>query len=419
MDFGSIVVTTSLTVFLMIGMMIFIVSNRQVDGKTNRYFIIYIAVVCLLLIFDTWEYYLSGLPQVNIWRYVTTAMCYTLRAVAITVINILIHPNKKNHMMLWLPSMVLAIFAFTNIGTHWMFYFSETNYWMVGPLTYLPHIISGICLLILIVETILRQGTYKANTNILFAFIIMINIFATVIETLFYVRFLLTGTMMVSCVLYYSVINKQNETMRTIKQEQEIANGRIAIMLSQIQPHFLYNTLSTIRVLCRRDPLKAEQATIQFTEFLRSNMDSLSADKPIAFEQELAHTKNYLNLEQIRFSNKLHVEYNIGPTLFRLPTLTLQPIVENAVRYGVTKRVEGGTVTIATSETDYAYLVVISDDGIGYDPMQTKEDGRTHVGISNVSMRLESMCNGKLTIVSQMGVGTTATIEIPKGEKLC
>lgn len=216
-----------------------------------------------------------------------------------------------------------------------------------------------------------------------------------------------------------TVPNAYRAAKRASALEAELLQSRIAIMLSQIQPHFLYNALSTIRSLCRRDPDKAELATIEFTKFLRGNMDSLTADKPISFAQELAHTQNYLALELLRFPKKLNIVYDIQTEAFRLPTLTLQPIVENAVRYGVSKRVNGGTVTISTQETERAFTVTVSDDGVGCDMNQTHEDGRTHIGISNVQLRLAAMCGGTLSIASTPNVGTQATITIPKGDKLC
>ena len=100
-----------------------------------------------------------------------------------------------------------------------------------------------------------------------------------------------------------------------------------------------------------------------------------------------------------------------------MPTLTLQPIVENAVRYGVTKRLEGGTVIISARETPGAFVVVVEDDGVGFDPMLPHEDGRTHIGISNVRNRIERMCGGTLVIVSTPNVGTVATITLPKREE--
>ncbi|WP_195276402.1 sensor histidine kinase [Anaerotruncus rubiinfantis] len=202
----------------------------------------------------------------------------------------------------------------------------------------------------------------------------------------------------------------------TQKLENELTQFRIVVMLSQIQPHFLYNALSSIQCLCRDDPAAAEKATADFSMFLRGNMDSLTMDKPIGFAKELEHTKHYLSLEKLRFPDKLHVVYDIRTTLFHLPTLTLQPIVENAVRYGVTKTKVGGTVKISTRETDTAFVLTVEDNGAGFDPMKHHDDGRTHIGIQNVRDRLARMSGGTLTVESTRGVGTVAVITIPKGE---
>lgn len=185
-------------------------------------------------------------------------------------------------------------------------------------------------------------------------------------------------------------------------------------MLSQIQPHFLYNALAVIQDMCHGKAPEAEQATVEFSEFLRGNLDSLRADSPIPFTQELRHTKCYLSLEKKRFGENLKVEYDIGIDDFCIPALSLQPIVENAVRYGVMKRVNGGTVKIMTRETEAAYILQVIDDGIGFDPMQPKEDGRTHIGISNVKERIRILCGGSLNIESAPGKGTAATIMLPK-----
>ncbi len=199
------------------------------------------------------------------------------------------------------------------------------------------------------------------------------------------------------------------------EQERLLMQSRIAIMLSQIQPHFLYNALLVIQNMCHGKAPEAEEATIQFSEFLRGNLDSLQADRPISFDQELQHTRNYLWLEQQRFGERLCVEYDIRATGFRIPALTLQPIVENAVRYGVMKKESGGTVIISTREEAEAFCLTVQDDGVGFDPAAPKEDGRTHIGITNVRDRLAAMCGGSLTIASVPGKGTAAVIRIPKG----
>lgn len=210
-------------------------------------------------------------------------------------------------------------------------------------------------------------------------------------------------------------VNVQLQRGRRLReQDKELAEKKIAIMLSQIQPHFLFNVLGSIEWLCETAPAKAQEATDELARFLRGNMDSLKSTKPIPATRELEHVRCYLNLERIRFGSHLQVEYDIGPTDFFLPALSLQPLVENAVRHGVTKREEGGTIRLLTSQTVSHYLVTIQDDGVGFDPAAPKKDGRDHVGIENVRSRLAAQCGGSLSICSRPGVGTVAQMRIPK-----
>lgn len=203
--------------------------------------------------------------------------------------------------------------------------------------------------------------------------------------------------------------------MRYIRRERELQDSQTKIMLSQIQPHFLYNALCVIQDLCHGTAPEAEKATVEFSEFLRSNLDSLRATAPIPFAAELKHTRNYLSLEQRRFGEDLKVVYDIETQDFSLPALTLEPIVENAVRYGVLQREDGGTVWISTREEKDAFCVTVRDDGVGFDVTVPKQDGRSHVGIQNVRDRLDRMCGGSLVIASTPGKGTVATITVPKG----
>ena len=148
-------------------------------------------------------------------------------------------------------------------------------------------------------------------------------------------------------------------------------------------------------------------------------MDSLKQTKPIPFDQELEHLKKYLYIEKLRFGKKLNVAYDIQATDFILPQLSIQPLVENAVKHGVGMKKKGGTVTIATRETEKAYEVIVSDDGVGFDVnAPQKEDGRSHVGMENTRRRLKEMCGGEVNIESTIGEGTVATVILPKeGQK--
>lgn len=198
------------------------------------------------------------------------------------------------------------------------------------------------------------------------------------------------------------------------EQEAELAQSRISIMLSQIQPHFLYNALNSIRYLCKTDPVAAQETIDDFSAYLRGNMDSLNRKAPVPLEKELEHVRIYLSLEKMRFEEDLNVVWDIRTTAFMLPALTVQPLVENAVKYGLGKKPGGGTVTISTRETEDSYEITVADDGVGYDPQEVQYDGRTQLGVDNVRCRLEAMSSASLRIESRPGEGTTAIISIPK-----
>lgn len=220
--------------------------------------------------------------------------------------------------------------------------------------------------------------------------------------------------------LEIDLYTKENVRIAVAKEraEREAYEARVAVMASQIRPHFMYNALTSIAMMCQIDPEKAQEATITFAKYLRGNMDSLKQTKPVPFETELDHLKKYLYIEQMRFGKKLNVVYDIQATDFKLPMLSVQPLVENAVKHGVGMKKKGGTVTISTKETDTAFVIIISDDGVGFDMnAPKKDDGRSHVGMENTRTRLREMCAGEIKIESTVDVGTAATITLPKEEQ--
>ena len=210
------------------------------------------------------------------------------------------------------------------------------------------------------------------------------------------------------------------DAIRYQKMQKELYEAKVGVMVSQIQPHFMYNALTSIAMLCSEDPDTAQEATVTFAKYLRGNMDSLKQTAPVPFEQELEHLKKYLYIEKLRFDEKLNIVYDIEATDFRLPQLSIQPLVENAVKHGVGMKKKGGTVTISTRETEEDYRVIISDDGVGFDmeevrkKQENESDGKSHVGMENTRRRLQDMCDGRVEIESTPGEGTVATVILPK-----
>ena len=194
--------------------------------------------------------------------------------------------------------------------------------------------------------------------------------------------------------------------------EAELKESRISIMLSQIQPHFIYNTLGTIERMCLKDPQKAFDLVRNFSLYLRGNFSELDSVTPIRFAEELKHVEYYVNIEKVRFPD-MSIEYDVEATEFVLPALSVQPLVENAIKHGLMRLETGGTVKIHSYETPTHFCVEVTDDGVGFDT-DAPIDEKKHVGLRNIRGRLKAMVNGALVMESKPGIGTKAIIMIPK-----
>ena len=194
--------------------------------------------------------------------------------------------------------------------------------------------------------------------------------------------------------------------------EAQLQESRISIMLSQIQPHFIYNTLGTIERMCLKDPQKAFELVRNFSLYLRGNFSELDSVTPIRFGEELKHVEYYVNIEKVRFPD-MQIVYDVETTDFVIPALSVQPLVENAIKHGLMRLESGGTVVIRAYETATHFCVEVRDDGVGFDTSLPIEE-KKHVGLRNIRGRLKAMVNGRLILESKPGVGTKAKIMIPK-----
>ena len=176
--------------------------------------------------------------------------------------------------------------------------------------------------------------------------------------------------------------------------EAELKDSRISIMLSQIQPHFIYNTLGTIERMCLKDPQKAFDLVRNFSLYLRGNFSELDSVTPIRFADEIKHVEYYVNIEKVRFPD-MSIEYDVEATEFVLPALSVQPLVENAIKHGLMRLESGGTVLVRSYETPTHFCVEVKDDGVGFDTSKLFDE-KKHIGIRNIRDRLEVMVGGTL-----------------------
>lgn len=213
-------------------------------------------------------------------------------------------------------------------------------------------------------------------------------------------------------VMFMTAVMEQGRELA--QKEKELYDMQVRILLSQISPHFIYNTLTTIKHLCKKDAALAAETVDEFSGYLRGNLDSLAENGTILFSRELMHVRHFVAIEQKRYGKRMRVLYDIQEECFMVPALTLQPIVENAVKHGIAKKEQGGTIRISTWKDDTDYWIRVADDGVGFRTDRKTKSKRTHVGIMNVTSRVKSMCGGTLTIESSFGEGTEVRIKIPQ-----
>lgn len=208
----------------------------------------------------------------------------------------------------------------------------------------------------------------------------------------------------------FSAFIRQRQALE--EKETQLTLSRITTMMSQIRSHFVFNVLNAISGMCKYAPEKADETVVRFSRYLRSNIDIMEDDKNVPFSQEMERLEDYVVLEQIRFGDRIEFTADLEAEDFLIPPLILQPIVENAIKHGISKRKEGGTIHLATRETPENILITIADNGLGF-PMEAL-DKSTSVGLRNIRFRLTHLVGGTMDIKSQLGVGTTVTLTIPK-----
>ena len=274
-----------------------------------------------------------------------------------------------------------------------------------------------LAILLLNLTATLRRRAFLSR-KVFFSFLIaQLPMLATMIVQTFVeffmfvaITYILSALAMYSFILSDQIEQDRCRQLEIARQQQEIAHQRARVMVLQMRPHFIYNTLMSIHSLCRLNPPKAERITMDFTNYLRANFNAVASESAIPFSKELEHTRAYLAVEQAQFDDMLVVEYDTPFTQFRLPPLTLQPIVENAVKHGMDPDGDPLHISIRTRRTDAATEIIVEDNGPGFDP---SDESRPHTTLINIRQRLEMMCGGSMTITPREGGGTVVKLTIP------
>ena len=413
---------------LILGIIIMLIENRRERPQGTDHIIAIVVMLTVIVINASLRdlYMMSGFDSERNYRndvvmtmfYLRNAAEHILFPMIAYVELLLIAPVQKKNIIL-IPEIVCIVFEIANLAKPGIiFSFNKHLENVDGPLMMLPYFVGMIYLLLLMRYSILFIKEKELSKGVTVIFIVFLTLAECYLEAAYIVKDLMDEIVALDVIIYYFYLVAIYQSEMKIKlrtSELELERSKRMLMISQIQPHFMYNSLTSITYLCDKDASQAKKALIDFSKFLRKNLEAMSRENLVPIREEIEHTKVYLSLEKIRFGDDLDIIFDIKDVDFDIPVLTVQPLVENAVKHGINRSESGcGTVSISTVETEEYHKVVIKDDGGGFDVESLKDLDGSHIGISNVRKRLYDECGGMLIIKSAPEEGTECTILIPK-----
>ena len=220
-------------------------------------------------------------------------------------------------------------------------------------------------------------------------------------------------------ITYSDALNANEKVLRELEIESERKlQTELKLLQSQIRPHFLYNALSAIANVCAKDGKKAEQLILDLAYFMQTSFDFSSSERLTSLENELEYIRRYVHIEQIRFGEKIRYSEQIEvPLSIQLPRLIIEPLVENAIRHGISKKKTGGEVKLRIAETQEGISVEVADNGVGMtrETLENLFNGeRKSIGLTNIQNRLLRLGGEGLRIESVLNEYTKVSFIIRK-----
>lgn len=398
---------------LLTGMTAMVTSGRKVSKNARKVVFLEVVILLILSICGEAEGAILQTGGSSAVLTVVNIIAYILRPVTVYYLITFMMPDRKSLLYIRLLLLGNALIYSTALFSPIAFSIRPDLAFVRGPIGYSMHAVTAVMVWDLVRLMLGRYGINSAlgRARPIVIFDVVSITLAALMDTVMNTRYVPTA-IAISIMFFFLAVHLENSQAVYNKQQDLLKNQKTALMMSQIQPHFLYNALNTIYYLCLTDSSLAADTVSKFSDYMRNNLDnSLNTEKLVPVLDEIRHTRNYADIEMLRFEN-LRVEYEMNYTDFCLPALTIQPMVENAIRHGVRNK-ENGHVLVRTFRTDKDYVVQIIDNGIGYVSEEPQLGKHEHIGIPNVRSRLQEMCNGTLDILMKKDVGTTVTIRIP------
>ncbi len=412
-----------------IGLSLFTTGKK---GKGYNFLALMTAALSLMLFFDALAWYFRGSEgvvagfMVRAGNALSFLMLFFLPGLFYPYLSSNVAGEEGKEVLRWLASPIYGIGIFSIIllvisqFNGMLYYIDDGNTYHRGSWFLFVSALYLLVLLLLLSGVVFVRRRISKDMFPAIVFFTALPLGAVAVQMFYYGLPILNLVLMLGAANIFAAEIRQKTSILEIQedrigvQNEEIVNLQTRIALSQIKPHFLYNALNSIYILCGSDLEKGRNAISDLSDYLRMNIGSIESLAPIPFEKEMEHVNTYMSIEKLRFGEDLDFSVITPVTDFLLPALTLQPLVENAVRHGIVPTGREGIILITTRETEQYYIISISDNGMGFDIKSLDTDEGKHIGIRNVRDRLKMQMNASLEISSIPGSGTEVTVRIPK-----
>ncbi|MCR4639836.1 histidine kinase [Ruminococcus sp.] len=392
-----------MTLMLLLGLIIIMLVNRRIKIDGVQYVWAIASLVFIITVCEYAEYWCDTYNK-PVWiRYVKSAITYSLNPLMILLELFLIAPIKHK-VLLIIPYIFNVTLAIADLfGANFIYAYADDHTFISGKLKIIPAIV--VCFYILLLNFYSTKFIKSGERSK--AVIVFFMSFTTIITVILeYENIIVNHTTEVAAMemliyyFYLAAIQHSKVQQKLHESELTLERQNNELLMAQIQPHFINNSLLAIQARCIDYP-EIYDSIRNFSRYLRSNFDNIGNTHSITFEQELKNIKAYLALEKMNFGDRLTVEYDIDNEDFMLPALSVEPLVENAVRHGVAARENGGVVQIIQRDEEGGITIEVRDIGRGKLNLTEKQEKRRGIGVANVRARLAVRNKGELVLIPE------------------
>lgn len=408
--------TNYITLIILATIILMTCVSKKNDIKGTWYIHLLVLVVFILSVVEYVEIWADMYNKsYRILYYKTTLVYWLYPLLALLLLYITGEVKRKG--LVTIPLIInMVITAIDLAETGIVYRFTEDHHYRGGPLSYLPIYVEIFYVVLLAIYSVRCLSEKQKQKGIVVLFMAVIVFITQTLGALGMESKYMPTIAAIEVLTYYYYLSavEHGETLEALAENRiKLEQNKNNLLLAQIRPHFINSNLAVIRSLCYEEPEKAVEMIDHFSEYLRENIKQIDDSRLVPFKDEMESVENYLYLEMQRFQDRVSIEEDLQVTDFYVPPLSIQTIVENAVRHGISMTGLKGTIWISTRKEENETLVIVKDNGKGFDPEQIDFDGANHVGVKNVKDRYKRLLGGHVDIESKVGEGTVVTFHIP------